>query len=491
MKLEECMKKLCFILSGVILLLTGCHTNQEEIPQTSEIPTIQIYTYKKMDIEFPDAEIVEDQINEYIEPLIHTKVHVTFLPSSFYLSRIHQILDSSQQLDLFLLSSGNELHQLYKEKTISPLNDLLLQYAPDLISTVGEEYMQGGYDAGTEQYYGVPTCRDYSLRPGLEYRSDLAKQYDINMENVHSLSDLTEVFASIKKQNPLIYPLAPNGIYRNWDFLGDGLGVLMYSRMDTTVVNLYETEEYLHYLTLLRDWQQKGYLYDTSNNPGSNAYYLKSGSVFSCFANGKPGFVVQEKRDLNCPIGFIPLEKDSISTDRISSWMWAVPQSSSYKEQAIQFLNLLYHDKNLVNFWTYGIEGIHYQILDDEKDIIGFPEGIHFFNSGYPLFTEYASGNQYLAHIWEGNPPTIWEEMQSFNDHAVRSRAFGFQYDDSSVKSEVIACNAVVKKYKDGFLHGIYDLDTVLPEFIQKLKDAGIDRIIDEKQRQLDDWLAR
>ena len=485
------MRKLCFLLSGVILLLTGCHINKKEVSQTSEIPTIQIYTYKKMDIEIPDAEMVENQINEYIEPLIHTRVHVTFLPSSFYLSRIHQILDSSQQLDLFLLSSGNELRQFYKDKTISPLNDLLEQYAPDLISTVGEEYMQGGYDSDTEQYYSVPTCRDYSLRPGIEYRSDLAEQYHIDMKNVRTLSDLTEVFAALKKQNPLIYPLAPNGIYRNWDLLGDGLGVLMYDRMDTTVVNLYETEEYLQYLTLLRDWHQKGYLYDTSDNPGSNAYYLKSGSVFSCFANGKPGFVVQEQRDLNCSIDFIALEKDSISTDRISSWMWAVPQSSPYKKQAIQFLNLLYHDKNLVNLWTYGIEGIHYQILDEEKDIIEFPEGVHFFNSGYPLFTEYASGNQYLAHIWDGNPPTIWEEMKSFNDLAVRSTAFGFQYDDTAVKSEVIACSAVIKKYKDGFLHGIYDLDTVLPEFIQKLKEAGIDRIIDEKQRQLDSWLAR
>ena len=81
--------------------------------------------------------------------------------------------------------------------------------------------------------------------------------------------------------------------------------------------------------------------------------------------------------------------------------------------------------------------------------------------------------------------------MKSFNDLAVRSTAFGFQYDDTAVKSEVIACSAVIKKYKDGFLHGIYDLDTVLPEFIQKLKEAGIDRIIDEKQRQLDSWLAR
>lgn len=34
------------------------------------------------------------------------------------------------------------------------------------------------------------------------------------------------------------------------------------------------------------------------------------------------------------------------------------------------------------------------------------------------------------------------------------------------------------------------DLDTVYPEFVQKLYDAGLQRVIDEKQRQLDLRLA-
>ena len=37
---------------------------------------------------------------------------------------------------------------------------------------------------------------------------------------------------------------------------------------------------------------------------------------------------------------------------------------------------------------------------------------------------------------------------------------------------------------------GCVDLDTVYPEFIQKLYDAGLQRVIDEKQRQFDAWLA-
>jgi len=34
-------------------------------------------------------------------------------------------------------------------------------------------------------------------------------------------------------------------------------------------------------------------------------------------------------------------------------------------------------------------------------------------------------------------------------------------------------------------------LDATYNEFIQALKDAGIDKVIEENQRQLDEWLAK
>ena len=51
-----------------------------------------------------------------------------------------------------------------------------------------------------------------------------------------------------------------------------------------------------------------------------------------------------------------------------------------------------------------------------------------------------------------------------------------------------------IEKVKGQYLKlleaGCVDLDTVYPEFVQKLYDAGLQRVIDEKQRQLDLWLA-
>ena len=39
--------------------------------------------------------------------------------------------------------------------------------------------------------------------------------------------------------------------------------------------------------------------------------------------------------------------------------------------------------------------------------------------------------------------------------------------------------------------YGTVVLDTVYPEFLKALESAGIDKIITENQKQLDEWLAQ
>ena len=47
----------------------------------------------------------------------------------------------------------------------------------------------------------------------------------------------------------------------------------------------------------------------------------------------------------------------------------------------------------------------------------------------------------------------------------------------------------MLDEYRCGLEWGVLDPDTALPEFRAKLKAAGIDKVVEEKQRQLDAWL--
>ena len=45
-------------------------------------------------------------------------------------------------------------------------------------------------------------------------------------------------------------------------------------------------------------------------------------------------------------------------------------------------------------------------------------------------------------------------------------------------------------KYENALGTGSIDPATALPAFLQELEDAGVNDIIQEKQKQLDAWLA-
>ena len=66
----------------------------------------------------------------------------------------------------------------------------------------------------------------------------------------------------------------------------------------------------------------------------------------------------------------------------------------------------------------------------------------------------------------------------------------GFTFDNSRVKSQYTAVANVIEQYLPGLVCGSVDPAADIPEFIERLNDAGIQDIIAAKQEQLDAWVA-
>ena len=76
------------------------------------------------------------------------------------------------------------------------------------------------------------------------------------------------------------------------------------------------------------------------------------------------------------------------------------------------------------------------------------------------------------------------------NDTAERSIAYGFCFDGYEVEAEMAACESVIEKYALALESGSVDIDSVLPQFLDELKAAGIDKVVAEAQKQLDEFIA-
>jgi putative aldouronate transport system substrate-binding protein len=118
---------------------------------------------------------------------------------------------------------------------------------------------------------------------------------------------------------------------------------------------------------------------------------------------------------------------------------------------------------------------------------IKYPEGISSANTKW-IPINFRVGNNFLARIWTSDPPDLWAQLDKFNKGAMKSKALGFSFDAEPVKTEVAAVTNVISQYRMGLETGTMDPKVSLPEFITKLKASGIDKIIAEKQAQLDKW---
>jgi ABC-type sugar transport system permease subunit len=95
--------------------------------------------------------------------------------------------------------------------------------------------------------------------------------------------------------------------------------------------------------------------------------------------------------------------------------------------------------------------------------------------------------NQFAGHPWTGNPPDIWDQYRKYNAGLLVSKAFGFTFNSTPVANE----EAQLKEYRNDLVFGAVDIETRLREFNRALYGAGLQRVIDEKQKQLDAWLSK
>ena len=101
-------------------------------------------------------------------------------------------------------------------------------------------------------------------------------------------------------------------------------------------------------------------------------------------------------------------------------------------------------------------------------------------------------GSQHL-HWYKEDSKTesLYPDAQSSGQYnTTMSKAMGFTFDNAPVKTEYAACSAVQTQYRVALECGAMDPDQALKEFNDALYAAGLQKIMDEKQKQLDEWAA-
>jgi len=162
-----------------------------------------------------------------------------------------------------------------------------------------------------------------------------------------------------------------------------------------------------------------------------------------------------------------------------------IPMTAKEPEAAMRFLDLVWKDVDLMNLIQWGIEGEHYVMQDESIGLIGFPENVTADNSPY-YNTLGLWGDARKIYIWSASVSQADNDAYTAKCIANPTKGVGVSYNSADMVNELTALAAVVAQYIPALESGSVDLDTYYPEFIQAMKDAGIDAVIADKQAQFD-----
>ncbi|MFV0399085.1 MAG: ABC transporter substrate-binding protein [Oscillospiraceae bacterium] len=468
-------------------------TSGQNAPE-AELTTLSVVM---MSADKPDKDLVVADVNKILGEKLNINIDLTFISYGNYVQQTTLMLSSGEGVDVLPVYM-TPLNTVANNGQIIPLDDLLAEYGQGIPDAIGQHYLECGRVG--EDLYGITTGRDLAKAYGFLMGKEMADRNNIDYDSIKDLDALEEALRVIKANEPDLIPVVVyNGeIFRNWgwDSLGDdmiNLGVLMDYGQDLTVTNLYETEFYRDLVIRMRRWYQDGLIMqDALNNTETGGQMIKADKGFGSFSNLKPGYNEQETRNNGVEIVTSWILPAYACTSDVQMATWAISNGSKHPEASMKLLNEMYTNPEISNLLIYGQEGPHYVVAGEantDQHMIAYPEGIDATNTGYRP-SGWLWPNQTIGDVWEGNPPDYWQQQTEFNNTALRSKAFGFTYDSARVKNQVTACTNVVSKYHQALLCGTLDPETTLPVFIQELKDAGVDDIVAEKQRQIDEWAA-
>lgn len=441
-----------------------------------------------------DFDEVMSAINDRLRETLHLQLQIDNV--SYEDSNIMKYLLKNPHADLICVSN---IKQKTERGMLLPLDGLLEEEGKDILSALSEEYLDLGKIDDVQ--YSLIRQIDMAQSIGICMRKDLVEKYGIDVEAIHTWEDYEAVLETVMKgensssrETPFYGVVADTLI--PFDTLSNTVGVLMSDEIPMKVVNYYETSEFREWITRIKNWREAGYLYDKQDfryrkiSARSFLYELmKEGMLFSYIVKYKPGISVQESKLCERDLVSVNMGTAVMTTDTASRTQWGIYSGSNHPKEAMQVLNLLYHDEEIVNLICWGIEGKHYQ--KNEDGTISYPDGKKESEIGYHLTTKWQLPDPYLAYVWEGDDLDLGEKVKNFNDCALSSPALGFLFDSSSVNVQCNQTDQIIQAYLSGFICGIFDVDTMLPKMIEDLKENGSEEIIAQKQRQLDEWYAQ
>ncbi len=475
MKIKRLFSGVVAGVVGAALLLSGCGGEKSA---SNEKPYVIDWYLVTGSVPASTVE-VEQKVNEYLKDKINAELKMHYFNWGAYDQKINVMIAGGDKFDIAHTSSDKFLNDAAKGAYL-PMNELLDKYAPKTKEIIGEDFLKGSQINGVN--YGLPANKDKGHHEGLLYRVDIAEELGLTeaLNSAKSMEDIYPILDIVKEKRPDIVPLLEMGVNSEYSLIDiDPIAFPAAFRINEDgtvgdVINEVENEEYAEACKRTREnrvlgYTQKGFK-DVDEKHFMEFMGLKPGKDAELSASRKYEY---KQIDITTPF--------MTNADSIGSLM-GISRTSENPEVVMQFLELFNTDPYLNNLIVYGIEGVHYEKIEENR-IRPIPDS-GYGNSGM----QWEFGNTFINYLTEKEQADKVDKMKQYNDELLPVENLGFKFDASSLKTETGACLNIKAEFSNALVEAPDNYEELLAEYRAKLKSAGADKIVAEAQRQYDEW---
>lgn len=444
------------------------------VPEETGSITVILYGDKTPRME----ELLKNEFAEVFLNEINCVVDVQFIPWSDYGAgkMTDLMIVSGEALDATMTDSDWTDSSVSK-KYVQDLSEVIYTYMPDYLAVTSPEAIKQ-YTYG-DAVYAIPIGN----KPTADtFRSVCVRQDlldEVGMTEITTLEELDAFAKSVKALHPDLYATMDYQIPafalrgsgdRNLSSLVTGLWI----DEDTgEVVSMVDSPEFEEICKLYQNWYENDLLAkDILTNQTSNNVLFESGMYM--FWRGTCGTtVIENEPNLKKAVPtaytreyFLKAEKPHYKTG-YENTAFQVPVTSENAAYVALFINLLQTDE-YVDFFTYGVEGVDYELVDGKVHRITTDE----------LFYQWMTFNVNISSFDEQFPNDFIPTYMAWDDGALPSRRIGLNIDNSEFKTVQAQVDAVWSEYAVPMTAGVVDFDSNIEALRTALDNAGWDTYV-------------
>ncbi len=498
---------LVFIFMGVLFTACGNSTAPTQVADTTaagvtiaadaptqkELAPVELKWYL-VGGEQKDKDMVLAEMNKIIRPEINATLDTVTYDWDSYEQKMQLLIASGDSFDLCFTSSWifNYLQSVSKGAFVA-IDSMMNEYAPNATKQIPENVWKTVKVKG--KTYGFPNYQIEVFQDAIAVQKKYVDKYNFDITKVKKIQDLEPLLVSVAQNDKGVYPIDINSSNQTIYFMRSlGIeelagtympGAIYANDKDAKVINQYESQEVKDLFTTARSWYLKGlWRKDAATVSDTTADRKTAKNVVEIEGTYKPGGLAEMANSMDLkPEELVEIKFGSpyLSSVAAQAGLTAISSSCKNPERAMMFLERINTDKTLYNLLCHGIEGTHYKK-------VGTNTVEEVENTGYAPGVDWEYGCQFNGFYRPGQEEGTWELTAQMNQAAQPSPVLGFSFDPEAVKVEISQCQAVIKEYIPILLTGSADPTSYLPQFLDKLKASGSDKIIQEMQKQIDEY---